>query len=172
MIRGQAAVVVVALVFCVLLVPMASAAIQVGAGAHYWTTVDNIDFENVDEDGVSYYASVLLFAEYLLRVELDLEQLDAGYRGAEKTVYAPAAYVVLGKSLYVAAGIGGYFSDGDFHEDEFYALRVGFEMNLFHSVYLDVNANYRFDDWGDDDEVLKNIDTETVTLGGAIRLEF
>ncbi|MBL7115580.1 MAG: hypothetical protein ISS35_07420 [Kiritimatiellae bacterium] len=152
--------------------PQAEAAIQVGMGAHYWTSLDSIDINNVDDDGFSTYLSILFNPEYLLRVQVDIERLEAGYRGALKDVYAPSAYLVLGKSLYAAAGIGAYFSDGDFHEDEFYALRVGWELNLFEAVYLDLNANYRFDDWGNDDEVLEDIDTDTITLGGAIRVEF
>ena len=152
--------------------PSAEAAVQVGMGAHYWTSLDSIDLDNVDDDGFAYYLSVLFRPEYLLRVQVDVEKLEAGYRGAKEDVYAPSAYVVLGKSLYAAVGMGCYLSDFRFHEDEFYALRIGFEVSLFPDVYLDLNANYRFDDWGDDDPILEDIDTDTVTLGGAIRVEF
>lgn len=89
-----------------------------------------------------------------------------------KEVYAPAAYLVLGTGLYGALGIGGSYSDGDFSKDPFYALRVGVAIEVLPKLFLDINANYRFNEWEEIKTVDEDTNTDTITLGAAVRIEF
>jgi len=53
----------------------ADAAHRLGLGAHYWTTVDDVNIDNVDEDGVSWIASFQYWPT-LLGVELAVESFE------------------------------------------------------------------------------------------------
>lgn len=146
--------------------------VRVGAGAHYWTALDNIDVDNVDEDGFSYYASVqFAFSDYV-KLEADVEWFDKGFGGATEEVYAPEAFFVLGDVLYAAAGVGVYYSDGDFADDPFYSFRVGLDIPVLPVLRLDINANYRFENWDSLNDGTQDIGSDTVTLGAALRLAF
>ena len=144
---------------------------RLGIGAHYWTTVDNIDDDNFDEDGIAWLASYQFWPS-LIGLELAVEWLDKGFGGSDDDVFLPQAYLLVGGWIYAAAGIGGYYSDGDLADDPFYALRAGLNLNILPSIYLDINANYRFENWDDlrDDDT--DIDEDTITLGAAVRLGF
>jgi hypothetical protein len=145
---------------------------RVGMGAHYWTAVDNIDQDNVDEDGFSYYASVQFALSDYVKLEADVEWFDKGFAGSTEEVYAPSAYLVLGDVLYAAAGAGVYYSDGDFADDPFYAFRAGLDIPLLPVLRLDINANYRFENWDSLNDNTQNIGSDTITLGAALRLTF
>jgi hypothetical protein len=150
----------------------ASAGVRVGAGAHYWTAVDNVDVKNVDEDGFSYYASAqVAFSDYV-KLEADLEWFDKGFGGSTEEVYAPEAFLVLGDVLYAAAGIGVYYVDGDFADDPFYSFRAGLDIPVLPRLRLDINANYRFENWDSLHDNTEDIGSDTITLGAALRLVF
>ena len=51
-------------------------------------------------------------------------------------------------------------------------MRAGLIMELLPSLYLDINANYRFDQLNKIRDEFSEIDTDNVTLGAAMRLEF
>ena len=44
-----------------------------GVGAHYWVTADDIEFDNVDEDGFAYLLSYQIRPLRLIKFELALE---------------------------------------------------------------------------------------------------
>ena len=144
---------------------------QLGIGAHYWTSVKNIDFDNVDENGFSYSA-MYQFHYGWVGIEAAVEWFKKGFAGSTEDVYQPQAFLLLGKVIYVGAGIGGYYSDGDWADDPFYALRAGLDIPVLPFLHLDINANYRFEDLKDFSDKTKRIDTDTVTLGAAARLVF
>ena len=144
---------------------------QLGVGVHYWTTVKNIDVNDVDKNGFSYLAMYQLHYGWV-GIEADVEWFQKGFGGAEKDVFQPQAYFILGKVVYAAAGIGGYFTDGKFADKPFYAFRVGLDIPLFSILHLDINANYRFENWDDLSTAGKSVDTDTITLGAAARLAF
>ncbi len=147
-------------------------AAKIGVGANYWKTVDNVDVENFDEDGLSWIASLQVpLAEYS-KIELGVEWFEKGFGGSTDDIYAPQAFFILGKGLYAGVGVGGYYTDGEFADDPFYALRAGFDIEILPSLFLDINANYRFQTWDDLSDEGKDIDTDTVTLGAAVRLGF
>ena len=165
---------VVAVVFAAITIVQTQAEVrhQLGAGVHYWVALDDIDLHDVDEDGVCYYLSYQICPTGLLKLEFDVEMLPDGYAGATEDVYAPQGYVILGSAIYVGLGVGTYYSDGDFASEPFYALRAGLDLQVLPYIHLDINANYRFEDWNDISDVDEDISSDTVTLGGAIRLQF
>ena len=60
-----------------------------------------------------------------------------------------------------------YYSDGVFNDSPFYMLRAGFDFAILPFLSLDINANYRFDDWSSFST--NDLDTDTIRLGAAIR---
>jgi hypothetical protein len=144
---------------------------EFGVGAHYWTTLKNIDVNNVDKNGFSYLAAYQYHYGWI-GAEACVEWFQKGFGGASQDVYQPQAYLILGKVIYAAAGIGGYYSDGKFANNPFYALRAGLDIPVLPILHLDINANYRFENFDDLSTEGKSIDTDTVTLGAAARLAF
>ena len=144
---------------------------QFGVGAHYWTTVKNIDVNDIDKNGFSYLAMYQYHYGWV-GIEADLEWFQKGFGGTDKDVFQPQAYLILGKVVYAAAGIGGYYSDGKLADNPFYAFRAGLDIPLLPILHLDINANYRFENWDDLSTEGKSVDTDTVTLGAAARLVF
>jgi hypothetical protein len=144
---------------------------RLGVGANYWHTINEIkDADKFDRDGVSWYVSYQLKPVWLLFLDLQVEQMPEGFMASDKAVYAPQAYVgVEILFLYGALGIGKYFADET--DEVFYAVRAGVNLNLLPFLGLDIYGNYRFGEWNGIEE-RKNIDTDTVTVGAAVRLEF
>ncbi len=101
-----------------------------------------------------------------------MEIFPNGFGGFDKTTFAPQAYLVLGSGLYVAGGIGVNYADDKFGDDPFYALRAGVDIEVLPNLRLDINANYRFIEWNDVKKLDEKINTDTVTLGAALRLAF
>jgi hypothetical protein len=147
----------------------ADAGHRVGGGANYWKTLDDIELTNIDEEGFGYFVGYQYLSQSLWGLGLELEQLPDGWGGSEDDVYAPQAYLMLGRTLYVAGGAGYYYTDGEFADQPFYNLRAGVDLPLAPAVSLDVFANYRLDDWDDLGESDTNVDTDTVILGVALR---
>lgn len=150
----------------------ASAGNRVGAGLTYWYALDDIDFGDFDRNGASWFLSYQSRGAYLIGWEADLEMMPEGFMASAEKVYAPQAYVIAGTSLYGAAGIGWYYSDGEWADEPFYALRAGTELMLVPGIHLDLSANYRFSRWGNLKDEDINIDTDTVMLGAALRIGF
>ena len=157
----------------IVVTPLARAEVhhRIGGGVHYWTTLDDIDVANVDESGLAYVLSYQLRPASLVKFGVDLEMLPDNFGGASDPVYAPQAYVIVGGGIYAGLGIGGYYTDGGFSKDPFYNLRAGIDFCLIPFVYVDINANYRFEEWDDIKTVREDISTDTITIGAAVRLE-
>jgi hypothetical protein len=149
----------------------ADAANRLGAGVHYWVAMDDIDVDDVDENGYSLIFSYQYISSLFFKIETDLGLTQKGYAGSDTVVWSPQAYFLVGKGLYGGIGIGINYSDGDLAENPFYALRAGIDLEVLPSIFLDINANYRFENW-DFDEVKEDVDSDTVTLGAILRLEF
>jgi hypothetical protein len=142
---------------------------RLGVGAHYWLAVKNIDVDNVDEHGLSWTASYQYWPT-LVGGEVALEWFQSGYAGADKDVFEPEAFLLVGDWIYAAAGIGAYRTDNDWGDKPFYMLRAGLNLNVLPHIYLDVNGTYRFEDWSG--LSASDIDSDTITLGAAARLAF
>ena len=144
---------------------------RLGAGLQYWASLESIEQEGIDESGfggvISYqYRFAIFFA-----LEADLEILGKGYAGARDTVYTPMGYFLFGKILYGGVGVGVNYSDGEWAQDPTFGLRLGLDFPIFPSLYLDVNANYRFQRW-ELEEIQKDIDIDTITMGAMLRYQF
>ncbi len=138
---------------------------RIGGGVNYWTTVDDIDHDDIDEDGFSYLISYQHWWN-ILGLEVDVELLPDRFG---ETAFAPQAYVLFGSTIYGGVGIGIVNYDGDFADEPFYALRAGLNLELLPSVFVDISANYRFNDTADLDNKETDIDTDTIFLGAAVR---
>ncbi len=150
----------------------AMADVRLGLGVNYWQTIDDINLDDFDEDGLSWIASVQFGLNDWTRLELGVERFEKGFGGSPKDVYAPQAYFILGSGFYAAAGIGGFYTDGEWGSDPFYAFRVGVDFELLPNVHVDIYGNYRFTKWSDLRDDDREIDTDTVILGAAVRLGF
>lgn len=139
---------------------------RIGGGANYWVSIDDIDVGDVDDDGIAFFGSYQYWGG-LLGMELDLEFLPD--RFGESAV-SPQAYLLVGKGVYAGIGIGTTYTDGDFAEEPFYALKAGFNLELLPGIYADIYGNYRFNDKADFDNDDTDIDTDTVFLGMAVRI--
>lgn len=147
--------------------PAANAAAEhrLGGGVNYWVMLEDLDDTDFDDKGLSYLVSYQYWAG-LFAVEMDVELLPNRF---DETAIAPQAYVLFGKGIYGGAGIGIVHSDGSFSDKPFFALKAGVNLELLPSTYVDISANYRFNDDSDLDDKDKNIDTDTVFLGAALR---
>ena len=148
----------------------ASAANSIGVGVHYWTAVKDIDIENVDRNGFSVIGSFQNRVAGFSTLELDLEIFGEGYAGAKETVFSPQGYLLFGRSLYGGAGVGINYSDGSY-SDPFFALRAGVDLEVLPAIHLDLNANYRFENW-DFERIKGDVKTGNITLGAIVRLGF
>lgn len=149
---------------------VAADAHRIGGGATYWVALDDIDADDkkVDDDGFSYLASYQYWPA-LFGLELDVEFLPD--RFGESAV-APEAYVLFGRAIYCGLGIGMIYSDGNFADEPFYAIKAGLNLELIPGLYADIYGNYRFNDSADFDKEDTDIDTDTVFLGAALRIGF
>lgn len=156
---------VVLVLLLVLALPAANASAEhrLGGGVNYWVMLDDLD-EDFDDNGLSFLVSYQYWAG-LFAVELDVELMPDRF---DETAVAPQAYLLFGKGIYAGAGIGIINSDGDFADKPFFALKAGINLELLPSTYVDISANYRFNDEAEFDKG-KNIDTDTVFLGAAFR---
>ncbi len=151
--------------------PAAAAQHRIGVGIHHWQTVDDLrdeGFEDIDESGSSGVLSYQLVPAGMFKVELDLEYFADGFGGSTEAAYSPQIFLLLGNKLYAGVGAGIIYSDGfeDSSSDPFYAARVGLDFLILPRLHLDINGNYRVNDWNQLDEA----DTDTITLGAFLRL--
>lgn len=141
-------------------------------GANYWKTIKDVDLNDVDKNGFSWLATYQYAPGSPLSLEADIEYFYNGFAGTTRDVFAPQAYIVLGTSLYGALGIGCYFADDEFSKDPFYAIRLGLDFPLIRPIYMDINVNYRFNEWKNIHDLASDIHSDTITIGAAIRTEF
>ena len=144
---------------------------QAGVGIHYWFTLDDIDAqEDFDEDGFNWVFSYK-YQNSPIGFIADLEVADQEIAGESDLVLSPQVFVIAGSFLYGGLGVGVHYTDSNF-SDPFFALRAGLNMEIIEEfLYVDVNLNYRFDNW-DYDAVQEDVDTDTVTLGITARIGF
>ena len=148
----------------------AAAEQRLGVGLHYWRTLDDLaEGDDVDRDGLAGLLTYQYVPTGLFKVQVDLEYFDSGFGGATDAVYSPQVYLVVGGRFYGAVGVGVLYSDSfeDSVSDPFYAFRAGVDFVVLPRVHLDVNANYRTSEW---DQI--EADTDTITLGAAVRFAF
>jgi len=139
-----------------------------GVGVNYWQVIEDIDVDDIEEDGFSYLAAYR-YDGGLLSLQAEVEAFPEDYAGAPKNVISPQALVILGESLFVAAGAGIQYSDGEFADEPYFLLRAGLSLIGLGPVQIDLHATYLFTDAGAFD--VDDIDTDTLTLGAMFRIE-
>ena len=145
---------------------------QIGVGVNYWIAVEDAVKESFDSDGLGWMISSRYMATPYFGIGLEVERSPDNYIQFDKPIYCPAAYLIVGKGLYAALGVGTYYYDGDFYSDVFYALRAGIAFEVLPHIIFDINANYRVDKWSSMKNADDDIDTDNVLLGAAVRLMF
>ncbi len=140
---------------------------RLGGGVNYWIAVEDVDFDNIDDDGLSYGVSYQYWPS-LLGLEVDLEILPDKFG---ETAFAPEVFILVGRSIYAGAGVGIEFRDSEFAEEPFFALRAGLNLELLPAIWWDIYGLYRFNDTAELDNWRENIDTDTVFLGTMVRIE-
>ena len=143
---------------------------RIGAGVHYWKTIDELkdEFEDLDDSGLAWMIVYQYKPVRLLAAELDVEIFPEGFAGSTDVAYAPQVYLVVGAAVYAAAGAGIVYTDE--LGDPFYALRAGLDLEVLPSIFLDINANYQVAEWRALRDVKENVGS--YTLGAAAKLEF
>lgn len=136
-----------------------------GVGATYWTSIDDIDVDNIEDDGFTFLASYQFWPS-LIGFEVDLE-VDPDKYG--ETAVSPEFFVVVGGTVYGAAGVGWQYWDSEFADEPFFALRAGLNLELLPGIFCDIYGTYRFSDKEDLDNDRKDIDTDTIYLGAMLR---
>ncbi|MCX7819289.1 MAG: hypothetical protein N2652_08785 [Kiritimatiellae bacterium] len=142
------------------------AELRIGGGATYWVALDEIEVEQIDENGFSYLVSLQL-RNPMAGIGVDAELMPERFG---EDAYCGQAYVVLGRGLYAGAGVGLTMVDGEVQEDPFFSLRAGVDIEVLRGLHLDVAVQYRFHDTADLKDENLEIDSDTVYLGAALRL--
>ncbi len=150
---------------------MAESEHGIGIGVHYLKTLDDIAGE-IDEDGISYVVSYRLKPAEYFALQAELEIFPDEFLGMTESMLAPQGFIMLGKTVYVGAGVGVMYYDGEFANSAFGILRAGLDLELVPHFSVNIHANYLFTEWNDLQDVDEDIDTDTVTLGAAARITF
>lgn len=147
---------------------------RLGVGLQYWKSIDEVVDEglpdDVDDDGVSGVVSWQYVADWLLRVEVDLELHPDGFAGSTDTTIAPNLYLLAGTGMfYAGVGAGVAISDGleDEVSDPFWTGRIGLDLHPAPRLHVDIHANYRVDAFSELEDV--GVDGDVWTLGAALR---
>lgn len=149
-----------------------SGGFEIGVGANYWYSVEDAIDKEFDEDGLGWMLSTRwMFTDYI-GLGFEFERSPDNFIALEDPMYAPSAHLIVGDKLYIGFGVGCYYYDGDFYENEWYNVRAGIKIELLPSVMIDFNVNYRADDFDEIEDLDKNIDAETLVFGGAVRFAF
>lgn len=142
---------------------------SVGVGARYFKTVDSLDGP-FEEDGLAPLLTIKRDFVPLIHGQLDFVLYPDGYAGSDKDVFAPEVFLIVGSGIYAGLGVGTLYSDGEFG-DPFFIARAGLDLELLPSIHLDLNANYEFAEWEQINTIDKDADSDTITLGAALRIE-
>lgn len=139
---------------------------RIGGGVNYWTALDDVDVDDIDDDGFGYVLSYQYRGD-LLGVGVDVEMLPDRF-GEDS--YAPQAYLLLGRTIYAGAGIGIVNTDDEWADDPFFSFRAGLSLEVLPHVNLDVYGQYRFESDEELEDEATDIDTDTIYLGAALRI--
>ena len=153
-----------------------------GIGYHYFYTLDNIrdDIEDsfgdvFHEDGTAINFSYRYKWNTHAGILAEVQTYPDGFLDAESSI-SPRLLFVLGQSFYIGGGIGWNnvdweettesLHDSDEWTDSFFMLRVGVEFPLLTDhLFLEINANYEFNQWNDVDA----FDSDIITFGAAVK---
>ena len=146
---------------------------ELGVGATYWYSIDEAKDKSFDRDGLGWMISSRIPLSRAFAIGLEVEQSPDNFVFLDERLYLPSAYAIIGDGVYCGLGVGAYYYDGDFYGDMWYALRAGIKVPLLgNGLVLDVNVNYRVEDWDGIKDATDDVDTDTLMIGAALRLVF
>lgn len=147
-----------------------SGGFEIGVGANYWYSIEDAIDKDFDEDGLGWMLSTRWMLTDYFGLGFELERSPDNFIALEESMYAPSAHVIVGNKLYIGFGVGCYYYDGDFYENEWYNVRAGIKIELLPSVMVDLNVNYRADKFDELEDLDDNVNAETLVFGGALRI--
>lgn len=118
---------------------------SIGGGIHYLRNLGDLKASGVPQSFDQNSFSLLASGQTgiaMLRLEADVEYIF-DYIGTGHPMWQPEAWVLTSGLIYAGAGIGIGYTDGDWQNDPFYALRAGVNLGLA-GFGVDVFASYRF----------------------------
>ncbi len=107
----------------------------------------------------------------LLQFKADMDVLPQDLTADSETILLPQMFVAVGDDLYAGLGTHYLIEDGILIDDPQFSLRAGVDLEILPYIFLDISADYQFDDWRE----LKEEDAfskEDVVWGGALRIQF
>lgn len=148
----------------------ASAQHRLGAGLHYLrnlgditdTPVDSLDFSQDSFGIVGSYQ----YDGGIAKLEADLEYIF-DHVGTGEAMWEPSIWGLVGTMLYGGIGMGIGYTDGEWQQNPFYALRAGTNLS-FATFGLDLFATYRFQS-NEDLENLTGEDLDSITFAALVR---
>ena len=153
--------------------PAAAGEHRLGAGVHYWRSLNQLsdDFPDlaIQDDGLSEVLSYQYIAGFI-RFEAAAEYFNKGFQGSTDRAVSPQVYILAGRGIYGGVGVGATYSDfaHSSWSNPFYIAKAGVDFLLLPKIHLDINADYRFLKWKD----LDNYDSDTITFGATVRVGF
>ena len=151
--------------------PAAAGEHSLGLGAHFWKTVDEIaddgGFSGIEDDGYALVVSYRYEPGGLVFFQLEVDYYADGYGGSTETAYTPMAFIGLGRTWYIAAGVAVTHTD-DFTSDDFYLGRVGWNIDLLPGIGIDISGTYQIDAFNEVDQLR----SDATTLGAVVRFSF
>ena len=162
---------IVLLMGSTLMTGTANAGGSLGGGIHYLRNLGDITdngINDLSQDSFSLIGSYQYNAR-MLKIEGDVEYIF-DYVGTGHPMWEPSAWGLVGLGalpLYAGAGIGIGYTDNEWQQNPFYALRAGVNIPMA-KFGLDVYATYRFQS----DTDLKNLtgeDLDSLTFAGVVR---
>lgn len=107
----------------------------------------------------------------LLQFKADLDVLPQISATNTETVLLPQMFVAVGDDFYAGLGTHYLIEDGILIDDPQFSLRAGVDLEILPYIFLDISADYHFDDWRElkEEEAFSKDD---VVWGGALRIQF
>jgi hypothetical protein len=164
---------IAALLGSVFAAPVAAGEHRLGAGVHYWQSLDDLSDDvsdiSIEEDGLSEVLSYQYIAGFI-RFEGAAEYFEKGFQGSTDWAVSPQFYILAGRGIYAGVGVGVTYSDFESGSwsDPYYIAKAGVDFLLLPKIHLDINADYRFLEWEDIDDY----DSDTITIGATVRVGF
>ena len=149
----------------------ANAGGSIGGGIHYLRNLGDITDNGINDLSQDSFSLIGSYQYDLMRFKLegDVEYIF-DYVGTGHPMWEPSAWGLLGLGalpLYAGAGIGIGYTDNEWQQNPFYALRAGVVLPLA-QFKVDLYGTYRFQS----DTELKNTtgeDLDSVTFAGVLR---
>lgn len=107
----------------------------------------------------------------LLQFTAEMDLLPQDLTADPESVLLPQMFVAIGDDLYAGLGTQYLIENGVLIDDPQFSLRAGVDLEILPYIFLDISADFRFDDWRElnEEDALANGE---VVWGGALRIQF